>query len=124
MYLKTYLPNTPNTGDQIQIHGLKFDQIQIQIHRICICICKYKYVFDPSPGRGGSCLHSRTLARASEAPRQALESDPGRLVCRSAKCTGQEVCELEARPGGMAGGCLIHGAMDQGYGFMLSCQSA
>ena len=56
MYLKTYLPNTPNTVDQIQIqiqiHGLKFDQIQIQIHRIfiCICFCKYKYVFHPSPG--------------------------------------------------------------------------
>ena len=55
MYLKTYLPNTPNTGDQIQIqiqiHGLKFDQIQIQIQirRICIGICKYKYVFDLSP---------------------------------------------------------------------------
>ena len=53
VYLKTYLPNTPNTGDQIQIHGLKFDQIQIQIQIrricICICICKYKYVFDPSP---------------------------------------------------------------------------
>ena len=55
MYLKTYLSNTPNTVDQIQIqiHGLKFDQIQIQIQIrricICICICKYKYVFDPSP---------------------------------------------------------------------------
>ena len=38
MYLKTYLSNTPNTLDQIQIqiHSLKFD--------------KYKYVFDPSPG--------------------------------------------------------------------------
>ena len=32
---------------QIQIHGLKFDEIQIR--RICICIYKYKYVFDPSP---------------------------------------------------------------------------
>ena len=53
LYLKTYLSNSPNTVDQIQIqiHGLKFDQIQIQIRRICICICicKYKYVFDPSP---------------------------------------------------------------------------
>ena len=53
VYLKTYLSNTPNTVDQIQIqiHGLKFDQIQIQIRRICICICicKYKYIFDPSP---------------------------------------------------------------------------
>ena len=42
--------------DQIQIHGLKFDQIQIQIQIrricICICICKYKYVFDPSPDGG------------------------------------------------------------------------
>ena len=44
VYLKTYLSNTPNTVDQIQIqiqiHGLKFDQIQIQIQirRICICI--------------------------------------------------------------------------------------
>ena len=43
VYLKTYLSNTPNMVDQIQIHGLKFDQIQIQIRRICICICKYKY---------------------------------------------------------------------------------
>ena len=49
-YLKTFLSNTPNSVDQIQIqiHGLKFDQIQICI---CICICKYKYVFDPSPAR-------------------------------------------------------------------------
>ena len=47
MYLKTYLSNTPNTVEQIQIHGLKFDQIQIHIRRICIC--KYKYIFDPSP---------------------------------------------------------------------------
>ena len=47
VYLKTYLSNTSNTVDQIQIqiHGLKFDQIQIRR----ICICKYKYVFDPSP---------------------------------------------------------------------------
>ena len=60
MYLKTYLSNTPNTVDQIkiQIHGLKFDQIQIQIQirRICICICKYKYVFDPSPDQDSEWL--------------------------------------------------------------------
>ena len=38
MHLKTFLSNTPNTVDQIQIqiHGLKFDQIQIR--RICICV--------------------------------------------------------------------------------------
>ena len=34
---------------QIQIHGLKFDEMQIRRICICICICKYKYVFDPSP---------------------------------------------------------------------------
>ena len=47
VYLKTY------TVDQIQIQirGLKFDQIKIQIRRIFIYICKYKYVFDPSPVR-------------------------------------------------------------------------
>ena len=53
VYLKTYLSNTPNTMDQIQIqiHGLKFDRIQIHHICICICICKYQYVFDPSPAR-------------------------------------------------------------------------
>ena len=30
MYLETYLSNTPNAVDQIQIHGLQFDQIQIR----------------------------------------------------------------------------------------------
>ena len=53
VYFKKHLSNTPNTvyQIQIQIHGLKIDQIQILIRRICICICicKYKYVFDPSP---------------------------------------------------------------------------
>ena len=63
VYLKTYLSNTPNMVDQIQIqiHGLKFDQIQIQIQIcricICICICKYKYVFDPSPGHHWCLVH-------------------------------------------------------------------
>ena len=37
-------------------------------------------------------------ARSVQAARQALGSYPGRLVCRSVKCTGQEVCELEADP--------------------------
>ena len=79
VYLKTYLSNTPNTLDQIQIqiHGLKFDQIQIQIRRICICICicKYKYAFDPSPANdtlepkqcnssGPFCQHGSTLTTA------------------------------------------------------------
>ena len=54
-------------------------------------------------------------ARSVQAARQALGSHPGRLFCRSAKCIGQEVCELEARPGVMTGGC-VHGAMDQGAG--------
>ena len=48
--MKTYLSHTPITQDQIQIqiHGLKFDEIQIRRNCICMCICKHKYVFDPS----------------------------------------------------------------------------
>ena len=75
-------------------------------------------------GGGPAVLNIRGLqqlvvdARSVQAARQDLGSDPGRLVCRSVKCTGQEVCELEARPGGMAG-VRVHGAMDQGAGLYL-----